>query len=534
MKKFIRMVAPCALALALAGGHAQAAPGTGERTYKNPVIKGFSSDPSICRVGNDYYLAASTFIYFPGVPIFHSKDLVNWRQIGNALTRTSQLPLENQGNSRGIYAPTLRCQNGKFYLVTTNISNGGNFIAVASDPAGPWSEVTWLKDGGGMDPSLFFDDDGKIYYTRHGGGERGGAYQAELDPATLKVKDTPRLIWKGTGGIWPEGPHLYKREGWYYLLQSEGGTSYDHSMTVARSKSPWGPFEANPKNPIITHKHHPELPLQAIGHGDLVQTPEGKWWMVLLGVRPHERNHHIGRETVLAPVTWSADGWPVVNQEKPLQTVMSAKDLPAAHPWPATPEVDEFNRTDLGVEWYSLRAPANALYSLTEKPGVLRLKGSRDQLSTVTTPAFVGYRQRDLDMHASTALSFDPAAAGQTAGLVIRQDEQNHYLAAIVKKDGKRRVELTSVVKGKATVVKEMDVPAGEVVLAVDAKPAAYTFSAMAGGKKIDLGALPTAPLSSEKAGGFTGVYIGLYATNQADAPMPPADFAWFKYQGKD
>lgn len=533
MKKLIKSVTSFGIALALSCPLAQAETSSGERTYKNPVIKGFSSDPSICRVGNDYYLAASTFIYFPGVPIFHSKDLVNWRQIGNVLTRTSQLPLENQGNSRGIYAPTLRCQNGKFYLVTTNISNGGNFIAVASDPAGPWSEVTWLNDGG-MDPSLYFDDDGKIYYTRHGGGERGGAYQAELDPATLKLKEAPRLIWKGTGGIWPEGPHLYKRNGWYYLMISEGGTSYDHSLTVARSKSPWGPFEANPKNPIITHKNFPELPLQAIGHGDLVQTPEGNWWMAMLAIRPHERAHHIGRETVLAPVTWSDDGWPVVNQEKPLMMEMSAKGLPPAHPWPAAPEIDEFNRKDLGPEWYSLRAPATAFYSLTDKPGFLRLKGTAKQLSAVNTPAFVGIRQRDLDMHASTALTFNPDAEGQIAGLVIRQDENNHYQVAVGQKDGKRSLQLISVVKGKSDVLKELPIPEGELVLAVDGTPAAYTFSATAGKKKIELGSLPTAPLSSEKAGGFTGVFIGPYAVTPADAPMPPADFAWFKYQGKN
>ncbi|MRV72690.1 family 43 glycosylhydrolase [Duganella sp. FT92W] len=502
--------------------------------YTNPVITGFSSDPSVCRMGGDYYLAASTFAYFPGVPIFHSKDLVHWRQVGNALTRPSQLPLQNQGNSRGIFAPTLRCHGGKFYLVTTNISNGGNFIATATDPAGPWSEVTWLNDGGGMDPSLLFDDDGKIYYTRHGGGEHGGAYQAELDPQTLMPKEAPRLIWSGTGGVWPEGPHLYKHNGWYYLMISEGGTSYNHSITVARSRSPWGPFEANPANPIVTHRNHPDLPLQAIGHGDLVQTPDGNWWITMLAIRPNERTHHIGRETVLAPVTWSDDGWPVINGGKPIQISMSSAGLPPSQPWPSRPATEQFDGKTLGPEWYGLRAPADALYSLTERPGYLRLKGSADTLVTLTTPAFVGIRQRDLAMHAAAALDFKPRADGQLAGLVVRQDESNHYQLVVARERGKRHVKLLSVIKGRATQVQSRPVPDGDVTLAIDGKPASYAFSYTVQGKTHALGTLPTAPLSSEKAGGFTGVFLGLYATNPAAEPMPPADVAWFTYQGKD
>lgn len=522
-----RPIALCALALACSQTAAQQ-----PATFTNPVITGFSSDPSICRVGGDYYLAASTFAYFPGVPIFHSKDLVHWRQVGNALTRPSQLPLQNQGNSRGIYAPTLRCQDGKFYLVTTNISNGGNFIATATDPAGPWSEVTWLNDGGGMDPSLLFDDDGKIYYTRHGGGERGGAYQAELDPQTLMPNEAPRLIWSGTGGVWPEGPHLYKRNGWYYLMISEGGTSYNHSITVARSRSPWGPFEAHPDNPIITHRNHPDLPLQAVGHGDLVQTPEGNWWIVMLAIRPHERTHHIGRETVLAPVTWSDDGWPVINGGKPIELTMPAAGLPPSQPWPAQPDTWQFDGKSLGPEWYGVRGPADALYSLGERPGYLRLKGTADTLATLTTPAFVGVRQRDLAMHASTALDFQPRADGQLAGLVLRQNEANHYQLVVVRDQGKRHVRLVSVDKGEAAQVASRVVPDGEVTLAVDGTAASYTFSYTVRGKKQALGTLPTAALSSERAGGFTGVFVGLYATNPAGVAMAPADYAWFRMSG--
>lgn len=294
---------------------------------------------------------------------------------------------------------------------------------------------------------------------------------------------------------------------------------------------------AHPRNPLITHRDHPGLPLQAVGHGDLVQTAEGDWWVVMLAIRPHERTHHIGRETVLAPVTWSDDGWPVINHEKPVTLRMSGERLPPSRPWPAAPDTESFDGKDLSVEWYSLRAPASALYSLSERPGHLRLKGSGDTLATLTTPAFVGIRQRDLAMHASTALDFKPGADGHLAGIVVRQDENNHYQLVVTRDQGRRMARLVSVVKGQATVVGSQPLPDGgdgEVTLAIDGTPAAYTFSATAQGKTHALGALPTAPLSSEKAGGFTGVFIGLYASNPAKAAMPPADFAWFKYQGKE
>jgi alpha-N-arabinofuranosidase len=244
-----------------------------------PRPPGFHADPSVCRAGSDYYLVTSSFEYFPGVPVYRSRDLVHWRQVGHALTRESQLKLEGEKSSKGIFAPTIRCHAGTFYMITSNIENGGDFYVHTRDPAGEWSEPVPVKQKEwSMDPSLFFDDDGKVYYTRHGGGRDGGVYQAEIDIATGKLAEEPKLVWKGTGGIWPEGPHLYKVNSTYYLLISEGGTSYNHSLTVARSKSPWGPFEANPDNPILTHRKVPDHPLQALGHADLVQTEAGAWW----------------------------------------------------------------------------------------------------------------------------------------------------------------------------------------------------------------------------------------------------------------
>jgi alpha-N-arabinofuranosidase len=356
------------------------------RSFRNPIVTGFHPDPSICRVGDDYYMVHSSFEYFPGVPIFHSKDLVHWRQIGHVLTRKSQLNLDHAKASAGIYAPTLRYHNGTFYMVTTLIGSG-NFYVTAKNPAGPWSDPVWL-DRSGIDPSLLFDDDGTIYYTRHEGMGDGYIGQQKLS-LTSRLDGSLKEIWKGTGGVWPEGPHLYKIRGKYYLMIAEGGTSYGHMVTVARSDSPWGPFVSNPHNPILTHRALPQNPIQAIGHADLVETPAG-WWMVFLGIRPQGGQfHHLGRETFLAPVTWSDDGWPVVNGNDPIALTMPAPGLPE-HTWPADPASDEFNGPALGPQWNYVRNPHENDYSLTERPGYLRLKGSAVTMSTRILPCSWG------------------------------------------------------------------------------------------------------------------------------------------------
>ncbi|HVZ30946.1 MAG TPA: glycoside hydrolase family 43 protein, partial [Polyangiaceae bacterium] len=333
--------------------------------YSNPVLPGFYPDPSICRVGSDYYLVTSSFEYFPGVPIFQSKDLVHWRQLGHALTRESQLDLTGAKSSQGIFAPTLRYHDGVFYMVTTNISGGGSFYVTARDPAGQWSDPHWLREPvPTMDPSLLFEG-GHVYYTRHGGGERGGIYQAELDLPSGQLSSEPRLIWSGTGGVWPEGPHLYAIEGRYYLLISEGGTSTNHSLTIARAASPFGPFEPYAHNPILTHRDRPEQPIQATGHGDLVQAADGRWWLVFLGIRRWDgEHHHLGRETFLAPVEWSADGWPSINRGAPITVEMNAEGLPRAAEWPAESARDDFTAPVLGLAWNFLRAAPRALWSL--------------------------------------------------------------------------------------------------------------------------------------------------------------------------
>jgi xylan 1,4-beta-xylosidase len=507
--------------------------GAAETLYRNPVLPGFHPDPSVCRVGDDYYLVTSTFEYFPGVPIFHSRDLRHWRQIGHCLTRDSQLPLTTVKSSEGIYAPTLRYHDGKFYMVTTNVASGGNFYVTAADPAGPWSEPVWLESQG-IDPSLLFDDDGRVYFTRQGGGERGGIYQQELDPSREALLGEPRLIWSGTGGTWPEGPHLYKIAGLYYLMIAEGGTGYDHMVTIARSASPWGPFEACPRNPILTHREREGHPIQATGHADLVQARDGAWWLVFLGIRPTDgHHHHLGRETFLAPVVWDEAGWPVVNGNGTVELSAHAAALPKAEPWPEPAARDDFDASTLGFSFNFVRNPAPGSFSLSARPGFLRLLGTAASLDEVSLPAFVGRRQEHLRCRASTLLEFQPSHASQVAGLVVRANENNHYDLLVSADGASRRVELRVRVGGNSRTIAALPLAPGPVILAIEAHASQYEFLFTSGGETRALGTAPTTPLSSEAAGGFTGVYFGVYASHGSrgdDVPVAPADFDWFEY----
>ena len=318
---------------------------------KNPIIRGFNPDPSICRVGDDYYLVTSSFEYFPGVPIYHSRDLTNWRQIGHCLTRKSQLFLEKAPSSGGIYAPTIRYHDGRFYMVTTNVGRqeggrvveGGNFYVSAKDPAGEWSDPIWVKQRG-IDPSLFFEND-KAYFTSNGTAWAPvrGEYQCEIDIKTGAQLTETVFLWAGTGGAYVEAPHLFQRGEYYYLIAAEGGTERCHMVTIARSSKPYGPFEASPHNPILTHRSL-QTEIQSTGHADFVEDPNGNWWAVFLGVRfPGGFWANLGRETFLAPVTWTTDGWPIVNGGQRMQPEMEVENLPLAQRWPAEPARDNFD-----------------------------------------------------------------------------------------------------------------------------------------------------------------------------------------------
>ena len=496
--------------------------------YSNPVIPGFYPDPSACRAGEDYYLVTSSNEYFPGVPIFHSRDLVHWRQIGHCLTRASQVPLQRCASSEGIFAPTIRYHNGTFYVTTTNVSAGGNFVVHTDDPAGAWSEPVWIEQGG-IDPSLFFDADGRVYFSTNG--DPAGIYQCEIDLKTGKRRTETRFLWEGSGGRFPEAPHLYYINNNYYLMIAEGGTEYGHMVTVARSASPWGPFEPCPHNPILTHRDRGFHPIQGTGHGDLVEAHDGSWWMVFLAFRPHGGDfHHLGRETFLAPVSWTDDGWPIVNHHRGIELVMDAPTLPR-HPWPAEQPRDDFDQPTLRFCWNFLRNPRAEDWSLAERPGWLRLYGTALTLDEQDSPAFIGRRQQHFSCKARALLDFTPRHEGEEAGLVVLSNEKHHYELAMTCLDGTRCMIVRRRIGDLAATVARQIIHDGPVELEILASADRYTFSySLQGEPAQELASGATRYLSAEVAGSFTGVYLGMYATGNGQASSVPADFDWFDY----
>lgn len=508
-------------------------------TFTNPIIPGFYPDPSICRVGQDYFLVTSSFEYFPGVPIFHSRDLVHWRQIGHCLTRPSQLPLTGARASGGIFAPTIRHHDGVFYMVTTNVTGGGNFYVHTRDPFGEWSEPIWVAQHG-IDPSLYFEG-GRAYLTSTYVSDfpvpdeidparfQWGVQQSEIDIATGAIVDGPRPIWGGTGGKYPEAPHLYRIGDHYYLMIAEGGTEYGHMEVIARGDSPWGPWEPCPHNPILSHRSR-QSPIQGLGHADLVEAHDGTWWMVCLGFRPngYPPCYHLGRETFLAPVRWGVDGWPHVGEDGQIRVTMGAPSLAPAV-WEQTPARDDFDAPQLGLGWNFIGNPRPESWSLTERPGALRLMGGA-ALDDGPPVTFVGRRQQHLACEAATLLAFAPADAGDEAGLTIWMNSRHHYDLYVTSIGGARHACVRRRIGDLAAVVASRPIGDGPVTLMVRADAARYTFlCGVSGEDPAPLAGGETRYLSTEVAGGFTGVYIALYAAG--GAATPPADFEWFDYR---
>lgn len=503
--------------------------------YRNPVIRGFHPDPSICRVGHDYYLVTSSFEYFPGVPLFHSTDLVNWQQIGHVLTRREQLNLSNAGSSGGIYAPTIRYHNGTFYMTTTNVSDCGNFYVHTEDPFGKWSDPI-LVDQPGIDPDLFFDEDGQVYFTTSHDAMGQGTYQSRIDTRTGERLSDIKLIWKGTGGQYPEAPHLYRIGHWYYLMISEGGTEYGHMVTIARSKRPDGPFESCPYNPILSHRSLLK-PIHATGHADLVQTPEGSWWAVFLGIRPngYPPRHHLGRETFLAPARWTDDGWPIIGNNGTIDDTMSAEDLTLVAPITA-PVRDDFNNESLAASWTFLRSPQPENWSLSAKGGCLTLYGSPVTLNEADSPAFVGRRQQDFHCRASTHLSFKPQQDGEEAGITVYMNERFHYDMALVRLSGDSKLIFRRRLGTLWKVESEIPWSSDHILLVIQADKTHYHFGFSESEDKEPFwfGKGESGLLATEVAGGFTGVFIAMYATGNGARSITPAHFDWFDYESCD
>lgn len=504
---------------------------TGQTTFKNPVITGMNPDPSIVRVGDDFYLVTSTFEYFPGLPIYHSRDLVNWRLIGHALSRPSNCLLKGAQSSGGHYAPAFRYHNGTFYVTSTNYGGQGSqgaFYVTATDPTGPWSDPVWVGNWN-VDPSIMFANDSMYWVSPD---NQGNFMVGTFDPVNKRFIKPLRHIASGLGGSSPEGPHMYKINDFYYLSSAEGGTSYDHRQVVQRSRSPYGPFEVSPINPMASNMNVPNHPFQAIGHCDMFQIQDHSWWLVCLGIRPKGgRFHHLGRETFLAPVTWSPEGWPrvgatgVVNQEYTLPNL-------TPHPWPKEPVRDDFDSPNLSLHWNFVRNPYERDWSLTVRPGYLRLNGSAVSLKDQDSPAFIGRRQTAFDIAASARLSFTPTTPNEEAGLAIRGNDANHISLIITRFAGERVAMLRRVARSNDISTNYLTIGEGDITLRITATDLEYHFWVQEDGQPaIPIGTFPTYLLSTEVIGGFTGVFIGMYASGNGKVNANPADFHWFDFE---
>jgi len=501
-----------------------------QTTFKNPIITGMNPDPSICQAGDDYYLVTSTFEYFPGLPIYQSKDLVHWKLIGYALSRSSSNPLTGCNSSGGQYAATIRYHDGTFYVIGTNYGGKGTqgvFYVTATNPAGPWSEPHWLGYWY-VDPSLLFEDD-KVYYLSPD--NKGSFLLGIMDPKTDTFDEPLKKIAEGLGGSSPEGPHLYKVKNYYYLMSAEGGTGYEHREVIQRSQSPWGPYEPSPYNPVASHMADHDNPFHAIGHADIIETPDG-WWLVCLGIRPQGgRYHHLGRETFLAPVTWTEDGWPKVGTDGIVEEEYPAPNLPP-HIWEKEPIRDDFDTPSLQLPWNFVRNPHAEDWSLTARPGFLRLYGSKISLQEKDSPVFVCRRQTSFNVTVSTNIDFTPTDPNEEAGLVIRGNDTNHYDFLITMYEGKRVVMYREYLQDKVVKTAYKEIPDGDIILWINGTPSHYRFSVQPEGKDPEWVATAlTRNLSTEVIGGFTGVFIGMYASGNGTKNQYPADFDWFDYE---
>ena len=486
--------------------------------YKNPIIPGFNPDPSICRVGEDFYLVTSTFEFFPGVPIYHSKNLVNWELINYCLTSDTQLPLEDAESSGGIYAPTIRYKDGVFFMTTTNVSKGGNFIVHTKDIYGKWSEPAYV-DQGGIDPSLFWDDDGVCYFVSNGldKNDRVSIYLCQINPFTGEKYTETKLISYGCGGRYPEAPHIYKKNGYYYLMLAEGGTEYGHMETMQRSKNIYGPFEPCPHNPILTHRDTPG-PIQATGHADIVEDQNGNWWLVCLAIRTikNMQLHNMGRESFLAPVVWNEDGWPVVGNNGEIDFEMVGP-LSGPAPQPVSRDFcDSFDGEQLNLKWSYLRNPRRENYLL--KKGCLTLIGGDDGLSThLAHPTMVALRQEEFDMEVTAQLEGE-IQGGQRSGICAFYNTDYHYDIYITKRGNAHSVCLRKRVADIDVVVASCPVEYdGSITLKIVSSEDWYTFLYEQNGEFVELGRGTTALLCTETNGrSFTGTFFGVF-TEQGD-----------------
>jgi len=527
--------------------------------YYNPILAGFYPDPSICRVGDDYYLVNSTFAYFPGIPVFHSRDLVNWKLIGHVMDRVEQMNLEGLGVSEGIFAPAIRFHDGLFYITCTLVGAGGNYVVTAQNPAGPWSNPVWLPQIDGIDPSLFFDQDGKAYIVYNSvapnnrplyeGHRTIRMYQ--FDYEKLKVI-SPEIILVNGGTdiskkpIWIEGPHIFRKDNFYYLICAEGGTSWEHSEVVFRSEQVTGPYVPYAKNPILTQRHldpNRPHPITCTGHADLVMTPAGDWWAVFLGCRPYlpeyEGYFNTGRETFMAPVKW-IDGWPVIDPDHaeiqysyPLPIILE-KPIKADIPYSGNFRIrDDFDSETLDLYWVFLRTPHTKWYSLSDRRGSLAIQLRPETCSGKSNPSFIGRRQQHLCGSVSTAMDFVPVSEFEKAGLLVFQNEKHYYFLGKSIEKGEPVVQLYKT----DTLLASHKIGEGRNIrLKVVADGAEYSFYYATKQEEWILlkDKVDARFLSTRVAGGFVGCMYAMYAISSGEASSNVAYFDWFEYVGDD
>lgn len=510
----------------------------------NPILPGFYPDPSICRVGKDYYLVNSSFSYVPAIPIFHSTNLVQWEQIGNVLERESQVCLENCEHSGGIYAPTIRYHKGTFYVITTNISAGGNFLVTAKDPRGPWSEPHFLGDEAeGIDPSIFFDDD-TCWYIGQRENSLGSRYfgdceiwiqQLNIEKFCLEGESYAVLNGFQKNAVWPEGPHLYKKDGFYYILHAEGGTEKNHSIMIARSRDIKGPYEYCPANPIMTHRHLGKTAkITCVGHGDITDDAFGNWYMVLLGCRPYKGYSLLGRETFLAKVGWE-DGWPVVNPG--IGMIQDIVTIPGQILEKEKLEkcVYEFDKPVLPYEFISLRNPSNNAVMINSENNSVRLKMSSKTLKDAASPAYLALRQKHHKCLAETVMCIHPELEKDCAGLALVQSNSEHIRLECYIKDGKISVYTVSCFQSNDNIVDSYELPlqtaCPKIILKIEILGLTANCYLNNGEKEICVAEdVDLCHLSTEKAGGFVGCTVGMFASANGNDSKGYAEFYRFSY----
>jgi len=522
--------------------------------FINPILAGFYPDPSITKVGTDYYLVNSTFAYFPGIPIFHSKDLKNWKQIGNVIDRPSQMNFMGDGTSRGLFAPSINYFKGTYYVTCTLIDRKGNFVVTAKNPAGPWSDPTWLPQVKGIDPSLFFDQDKAYIVYNSDAPDNRPLYDGhrtirtfEFDPIHLKVVgDEVQLVNGGVDiskkPVWIEGPHIFKRDHWYYLCAAEGGTSVNHSQVVFRSKTATGPYVPYDKNPILTQRGldpNRKNPITSAGHAELIEGPDGKTYAVFLAVRPYEGNfYNTGRETFIAPVQWE-DDWPVINpHNKDVQYDYSAdfkevKQLALPQSGNFAYRISFENFLDPALLF--LRTNDPSWYKLDQTNG-LTMKLRPETCSGSGNPSFVAKRQQHLTCTASTKMTFNAFTENEKSGILIFQSEKNFYFLCKSINKGKPIVQLFKSRTNGMDILAQEPLPPGQVYLQIKADKDRYSFlfATKPNHWKLLKGNVDGKFLSSQTAGGFIGAVFALYATSSGKASINHASFKWLDYKGAD